>query len=308
MPDINLNGKSLDLDQKTAQQIKNLASKPELVKLVNDYWTDKKLGKRTELKKDYLEILEKTLLIEPNLFRQDLFNNKLKLKNFSATIGSILSNTKLNGDLRTSYLSMCLDVTTERPAIGKGEFLFAASFSNIGFSKDSGDLIDIDTNEKIEVKGISAVMGNAQNGKFRQMSAETMRTVFRLLGINDVAKQDYYLSESVAKKIKTAIGLDQNRAKQVFTYLQNLRSENESLARSAVQLYFDKKQLIRTVAAMHLYAYMKLERDNYLLILNDKSFSLFKAPDTLYDAYAILENLAVKPWHQGEYGIKVTLR
>lgn len=308
MPDINLNGKSLDLDQKTAQQIKNLASKPELVKLVNDYWTDKKLGKRTELKKDYLEILEKTLLIEPNLFRQDLFNNKLKLKNFTAPIGSILSNTKLNGDLRSSYLSMCLDVTTERPAIGKGEFLFAASFSNIGFSKDSGDLIDINTNEKIEVKGISAVMGNAQNGKFRQMSAETMRTVFRLLEINDVAKQDYYLSESVAKKIKTAIGLDQNKAKQVFTYLQNLRSENESLARSAVQLYFDKKQLIRTVAAMHLYAYMKLEGDDYLLILNDKSFSLFKTPATLYDAYSILENLAVKPWHQGEYGIKVTLR
>ena len=308
MPDINLNGKSLDLDQKTAQQIKNLASKPELVKLVNDYWTDKKLGKRTELKKDYLEILEKTLLIEPNLFRQDLFNNRLKLKNFSAPIGSILSNTKLNGDLRTSYLSMCLEVTTERPAIGKGEFLFAASFSNIGFSKESGDLIEINTNEKIEVKGISAVMGNAQNGKFRQMSEETMRTVFRLLEINDVAKQDYYLGESVAKKIKTAIGLDQNKAKQVFTYLQNLRRENESLARSAVQLYFDKKQLIRTVAAMHLYAYMNLEGDKYLLILNDKSFSLFKAPDSLYDAYAILENLAVKPWHQGEYGIKVTLR
>jgi hypothetical protein len=135
-----------------------------------------------------------------------------------------------------------------------------------------------------------------------------MRTVFRTLGIDDVAKSDYYLSEENAKKIKTAIGLDKQKAKQIFTFLQNLRNENEALASAAVQLYFDKKQLIRTVAAMHLYAYMKVERDDYLLILNDRDFYLSESPSTLYDAYDIIDELSVKPWHQGEYGIKVTLR
>lgn len=308
MPEINLNGKSINVDQTTAQQMKNLAAKPDLNALVNEYWTEEKLGKHTELKGDYLEILQKTLVVEPEIFKNDLFNNRFNLREVRSPITGILTNTKLNGDLRSSYLSMCLGVTTERPAIGKGEFLFAASFSNLGFSGETGDLIDLDTKAKIEVKGISAVLGNAQNGKFRQMSAETMRTVFRTLEIIDVPKNEYYLSENVAKKIKTAIGLDRDKAKQIFTYLQNLRKENEAIARDAVQLYFDKKQLIRTVAAMHLYAYMKLEQNDFLLILNDKDFYMAKSPDTLYDAYDIIDKLSVKPWHQGEYGIKVTLR
>lgn len=308
MADINLNGNNLKVDPATAQQIQNLSHNDALKKIVDEYWSDEKLGKHRDLKKDHLEILQKTLLVDPSLFKADLLSNKFKPRTIQAPIDGILTNTKLNGDLRRSYLSLCLGVTTERPAIGKGEFLFAASFANMGFSKDTGDLIDLDTKKKIEVKGISAVLGNAQSGKFRQMSAETMRTVFRTLGIDDVAKSDYYLSEENAKKIKTAIGLDQQKAKQIFTFLQNLRNENESLARAAVQLYFDKKQLIRTVAAMHLYAYTRVERDDYLLILNDKSFYMAESPSTLYDAYEIVDKLSVKPWHQGEYGIKVTLR
>ena len=116
------------------------------------------------------------------------------------------------------------------------------------------------------------------------------------------------VSEENAKKIKQAIGLDRDRARTVLTHLQNLRNENESLARASVDLYFDKKQLIRTVAAVHLYSYMRVEKDDYLLILNDSEFSLFKSPSNLYEAYEIVNALSVKPWHQGEYGIKVTLR
>jgi hypothetical protein len=308
MPEINLNGKNLNLDNDTAQQIKNLVSKDDLTSIVNEYWTSEKLGKHTSLKKDYQEILQKTLLIEPSIFKQDLFSNKIKLRNIQATINSILTNTKLNGDLKSTYLNMCLNVTTERPAIGKGEFLFAASFANLGFSRENGDLIDLNTKEKIEVKGISAVLGNSQNGRMRAMNGQTMYTLFKYLDINDVPLTDYYLSEENAKKIKVAIGLDKEKARTAFTYLQNLRNENDALARSATELYFSKKQLIRTVAAMHLYSYMKLEKDDYLLILNDKDFMLCKSPENLGEAYDIIEKLVVKPWHQGEYGIKVTLR
>jgi hypothetical protein len=308
MPDLNLNGKIFSLDNDTAKQIENLASGSDLEAIVNEYWTKEKLGKHPELKKDYLEIVEKCLLVEPDLFKSDLFKNRIKLRNLRGPLNGILINSKLNGDLRPNYIKMCLDVTTSRPAIGKGEFLFVASFANLGFSSGRGDLVDLNTKERIEVKGVSAVLGNAQSGRFRQMSGERMWTIFRELGINDVARSDYYLSEENAKKIKQAIGLDRDRARTVLTHLQNLRNENESLARASVDLYFDKKQLIRTVAAVHLYSYMRVEQDDYLLILNDSEFSLFKSPSNLYEAYEIVNALSVKPWHQGEYGIKVTLR
>jgi len=307
MPQLNIDGKTVRVDGDTAQRIMNISERPEIKKILDEFWTEKKLGRHTDLKSDHGSILLKTLQVDPEIFREDLMRNKLKLGNFSSSLESVITGTKLSGDLKSSYVKDCLGVTTVRPAIGKGEFLFAASFVNLGFSSRAGDLVDLDTGAKIEVKGISAVLGNSQGGKFRPMTAKTMGTVFNYLGIDDVPKQDYYLSEENAKKIKTAIGLDREKAKQIFTFLQNLRAENEAVARDAVPLYFEKKQLIRIVAAMHLYAYMKIEMDDYLLIVNDEKFSIFRAPDSLEAAYDVIEKMNLKPWREGEYGIKVTL-
>lgn len=308
MPNITLDGKTVNVDQNTAQSIKNLSEKPDLRELLDKFWTKEKAGRHPDLKKDHEDILLKTLRVDPEYLNNDLLNNKLKLRNLTAPVESILRNSKLSGDLSSSYIPLCMNVTSERPAIGKGEFLFVASFSNIGFSQDHGDLIDLDNKARIEVKGVSAVLGNSQNQRYKPMSEPLMRAVFRLLEIDDVAKQDHYLNPEVAKKIKEKIGLDRNKAKQIFTFLQNLRNENEALATSAVEVYFREKQLIRTVAAMHLYAYMKLEKNSFFLILNDKKFSIFESPKSLSDAYAIIDELSLKSWHQGEYGIKVTLR
>lgn len=308
MPNITLDGKTVNVDQNTAQSIKNLSEKPDLRELLDKFWTKEKAGRHPDLKKDHEDILLKTLRVDPEYLNNDLLNNKLKLRNLTAPVESILRNSKLSGDLSSNYIQLCMNVTSERPAIGKGEFLFVASFSNIGFSPDHGDLIDLDNKARIEVKGVSAVLGNSQNQRYKPMSEPLMRAVFRILEIEDVAKQDHYLNPDVAKKIKEKIGLDRNKAKQIFTFLQNLRNENEALAASAVEVYFREKQLIRTVAAMHLYAYMKLEKNSFFLILNDKKFSIFESPKTLSDAYAIIDELSLKSWHQGEYGIKVTLR
>lgn len=308
MPNITLDGKTVNVDQNTAQSIKNLSEKPDLRELLDKFWTKEKAGRHPDLKKDHEDILLKTLRVDPEYLNNDLLNNKLKLRNLTAPVESILRNSKLSGDLSSNYIPLCMNVTSERPAIGKGEFLFVASFSNIGFSPDHGDLIDLDNKARIEVKGVSAVLGNSQNQRYKPMSEPLMRAVFRLLEIDDVAKQDHYLNPEVAKKIKEKIGLDRNKAKQIFTFLQNLRNENEALAASAVEVYFREKQLIRTVAAMHLYAYMKLEKNSFFLILNDKKFSIFESPKSLSDAYGIIDELSLKSWHQGEYGIKVTLR
>ena len=306
MPNLTLNGKSVQVDDQTAQRIRNLVKKPDLSSLLDEYWTAEKLGKHKDLKKDHGDILLKTLIVAPEEFKRDLFNNHLKLGNFTSTIDSILTGTKLNGDLRKEYLEMCLGVTTERPAIGKGEFLFAASFRNIGFASDSGDLIDLESKSKIEVKGISAVLGNGQNRTYKQMSEHLMRTIAKQLQIDGMHR--WQLDEENAMKIKEKIALNRNLAVQTLTILQNVYNENEALARQAADVYFREGQLIRTVAAMHLLMYMKREKSDYLVIVNDERFAMVKCPNDMSEAYDIIQKLTIKPWREGDYGIKVTLR
>jgi hypothetical protein len=53
---------------------------------------------------------------------------------------------------------------------------------------------------------------------------------------------------------------------------------------------------------------MKLEKDQYILLVNDEKFSIFRAPDDLYESYDIIEKLNLKSWREGDYGIKVSLR
>ena len=306
MPNLNLDGQNIKIDKDTAQRVKNTTERPEIKKILDEFWTEEKLGRHSELKEDHGSILVQDLIVDPETFREDLLSNRLSLGNMSSSLDHIINGTKLKGDLKPSYISHCLDVTTTRPAIGKGEFLFAASFSNLGFSKETGDLIDLGSNAKIEVKGISAPLGNGQNERFKPMRASVIRSIARMLGIDDIA--DFNLTTDNAQKFKRGIGLNENSARRTFLFLQNIRNENEALARNAAKLYFEKKQLMKTVAAVHLYTYMKLEKDQYLLIVNDKKFTLFKAPDDIWEAYSIVEKLDIKPWREGEYGMKVTLR
>ncbi len=306
MPNLNLDGQNIKIDQDTAQRVKNTAERPEIKKILDEFWTDEKLGRHSELKSDHGSILVQDLIVDPETFREDLLSNRLSLGNMSSSLDHIVNGTKLKGDLKPSYISHCLGVTTTRPAIGKGEFLFAASFSNLGFSKETGDLIELGSNAKIEVKGISAQLGNGQNERFKPMRSSVIRSIARMLGIDDIA--DFNLTTENAQKFKRGIGLNENSARRTFLFLQNIRNENEALARNAAKLYFEKKQLMKTVAAVHLFTYMKLEKDQYLLIVNDKKFAMFKAPDDLLEAYSIVEKLDIKPWREGEYGMKVTLR
>ena len=78
MPNINLNGQTVKVDNGTAQKITNLAKEPKIKAIAKEFWTDRKLGKHDELVGDYVSILEKTLLIDPDEFRADLFKSTLK--------------------------------------------------------------------------------------------------------------------------------------------------------------------------------------------------------------------------------------
>ena len=306
MPELNLNGKRISVDDSTAQKITNLTKEDQIVEVLKKFWTAEKLGKHTDLWEDHKEILKDTLIVDPEEFYEDLEKCKLNPGNMSSKLVSLIDGTSINGDLKKEYITRALAVTTTEPEIGKGEFLFASIFKNIGFAQNAGDLVDLNSGKKIEVKGIGAKLGNGKNNAFKPMSKGLMLQICKVCGIDDMTR--WQLDEDNAMKIKHAIGLNEKLAMKVFTFLQNRQAENEGVSRTAVNLYFEKKQLIRTVAAMHLYCYMKMEQDAYLLLVNDEKFSMFKAPDDLAEAYSIIEKMSVKGWREGDYGIKITLR
>ena len=89
---------------------------------------------------------------------------------------------------------------------------------------------------------------------------------------------------------------------------QNTKKSYEEVADGAVKVYKEKKKLLRTVAAMHLYAYMHVENDDYLIATTSKYFRCFKCPNSIAEAYSILENFEVNDWRIGSSGISVSLK
>lgn len=301
--DVNKEVKNSDTDQR----IKNYLAISDIKKYLDLYWTDKKLGKHKTMKEKHGEIILKDMKVTPEELFKSLNNNKFKLGNFGPSrIDEILKNSKLDDDLSEAYIKDSLAVTTTRPSIGKGEFLFASLFSNIGFSKESGDLIDLKTDEKIECKGKRATLGNGQGDKFKSFTKSLMFSILKYLKINDISPDD--LKTDYVQILKKRIGSNDKALAKVFIALQNLSNEYVPLGEQCVKLYKEKKQFLGVIAASHLYTYMNVEEADYLLALNDKKFMMFIKPTNLQEAYSIIEHFDIHGWTIGDFGVKVTLK
>lgn len=121
---------------------------------MNAFWTNEKLGRHKDLA-DQAELLyEHYALCSADKLLMRLKQSIFKFGNYGPCDWSeYLDKANLDDCLKPEFVDAALKVTTARPSIGKGEFLFAATFNNIGFAPDSGDLIDLITKQKIEVKG-----------------------------------------------------------------------------------------------------------------------------------------------------------
>lgn len=291
----------------TDQRIKNYLAISDIKKYLDVYWTDKKLGKHKTMKEKHGELILKNMKVTPDELFKSLKNNKFKLGNFGPSkIDGILKNSKLHDDLDETYIKDSLAVTTTRPSIGKGEFLFASLFGNIGFSTESGDLIDLKTDEKIECKGKRATLGNGQGEKFKSFTKSLMFSILKYLKINDISPED--LKTDYVQILKKRIGNNEKALTKVFIALQNLNDEYEPLGAQCLELYKEKKQFLRVIAACHLYTYMSVEKADYLLALNDKKFMMFIKPTNIQEAYSIIENFDIHGWSIGDFGVKVTLK
>lgn len=307
MAEVTVGNNSIVVDDGTEQRVKNYLAIEDIKQYLDEFWTEKKLGKHKNMKEKHGELLLKDLKVPPEEFFKDLKNSKFKLGNFGPSpIKNILINAKLNDDLQEKYISDCMKVTTTRPVIGKGEFLFASLFNNIGFTKKSGDLIDVETNETIECKGVNASFGNGQNNRYKPLTKSLIYSILKYLKIDDIAPDS--LKTDYVQVLKKRIGDNDRALAKVFVALQNLEQEYEPLGEQCVKLYKDKKQFLRVVAASHIFTYMNIEKADYLLALNDRQFMMFERPNTLEEAYKIAEHFDINGWNVGEYGVKVTLK
>lgn len=307
MAEIKIDNKNIEVDKNTEQRVKNILSIDSISDYLNKFWVNEKLGKHKDMKKKHGEIILKNLKSTPDSLFKKLNKNTLKIElNKPYSIGNILQMTGLSADLDDGYINDAMSVTTTRPSIGKGEFLFASLFKNIGFASKAGDLIDLTSKNSIEVKGRYSIIGNGQNSKFKPLTKSTLYSIFKYLKIEDMSPSN--LDTDFAQVLKKRIGANEKALAKIFVALQNLSSEYEPLGSVAVRLYKEKKQFLRVVAAEHLFIYMSAEDIDFLLAHNDKKFMFFKKPETLTEAYDIIEHFDVYGWKLGEFGIKVNLK
>lgn len=269
------------------------------------FWTKEKLGKHTGLLST-IETIYKAYskVSETDLFRK-LNKSKFKLKNSDpVNWSSILIKSELDDCLDDKFIDAALDVNTTRPAIGKGEFLLVSLFKNIAFATGSGDLIDLETNDKIEMKGQNSKLSSG-GSKYKSMSKGIMFYIYKMFNlVPSLDKFDLVFCQY----IKTIIADNEDSMFKFFMLTQNTKKSYEEVADGAVKVYKEKKKLLRTVAAMHLYAYMHVENDDYLIATTSKYFRCFKCPNSIAEAYSILENFEVNDWRIGSSGISVSLK
>src|SRR5574344_2109951 len=249
---------------------------------MSEFWTSKKLGKRPHIAKQAELLYEHYAMCPAAKLLERLMQSTFEFGYYGPIAWkNILEDANLDDCLKPEYVEEALKVTTARPAIGRGEFLFVSIFKNVGFAKEHGDLIDINTNERVEVKGDYSTIGNGNSRNFFTLSQ---------LRLNAVSGTDFKL------------------AQKALTMLCNTTYSYAEVIAEALKYYQNSKRLLLTIAAMHLYCYMYLEDSDYLLAVNKDKFMCFDRPNSLYDAAEILKHFELHEWKVGESGIKVSLK
>ncbi len=272
---------------------------------MSEFWTSKKLGKHQQLAKQAELLYEHYALCTPDKLLARLQQSTFEFGNYGPIAWkNILEDANLDDCLKPEYVTEALKVTTTRPAIGKGEFLFVSIFNNVGFAKGKGDLIDVNTNEKVEVKGISSTIGNGNSNAFATLNQSRLNAIGYMLKRTPTSVID----AAACNVIKSAMGKDVKTVYNVLSALRNTAMDYREVTEAACNFYFNTGKLLLTIAAMHLYSYMHIEDTNYLLAVNNEKFRCFERPNTLVEAAEILKNFEIHGWKIGESGVTVTLK
>lgn len=179
-----------------------------------------------------------------------------------------------------------------------------STFKNVGFAKSSGDLVDLRDNSLVEVKGVNSTIGNGHSDKFQVLKEGMIYSAYKAAGQTPAST---VIDPTSCEKLKSYIGANETVMYKVFRALQNTKDDNLEVVQNAVQLYKNCKKLLRTIASMHLYTYLKISQAKYFLAVNDHQFRCFNSPNNLFEAYDILSKFTVDGWTIGKSGVSITL-
>src|SRR5574344_2173449 len=245
---------------------------------MSEFWTSKKLGKRPHIAKQAELLYEHYAMCPAAKLLERLMQSTFEFGYYGPIAWkNILEDANLDDCLKPKYVE---------------------------FAKEHGDLIDINTNERVEVKGDYSTIGNGNSRNFFTLSQLRLNAVSSLLKLSPIHKID----SSTCQVIKAAIGTDFKLAQKALTMLCNTTYSYAEVIAEALKYYQNSKRLLLTIAAMHLYCYMYLEDSDYLLAVNNDKFMCFDKPNSLYDAAEILKHFELHEWKVGESGIKVSLK
>lgn len=270
--------------------------------LLPKFWTSKKCGKHEGLANQHGMLLMKNLLVKPEDLFEQLGKNIFNFQNFpKISWGDFLKRANLAEYLKPEYINDALNVTTARPAIGKGEFLFASCFSNIGFSGGKGDLYDMRTNKLVEFKGIRSTM-SGDGKEYKQMNRSLMYSVFSQF---NTSTQFDHFNRECGEDLDELLKRQPDKIGTILKMLQNLSNENTKIANEFASLYKLKGNIFNTVGAMQLYIYMNLQNASFLLMTNEQGFCCFEKPKQPIDAYNIVANIKLSSWETGNRAMTI---
>lgn len=292
-----------DVNDSQLARISNNANLERIQKYLDSFWTKEKLGKHEDLKAKHGTILLKDLKADPKDFFEQLNENTFIFQEFGPiALKSFLKKAKISEFVNDSYIDDCMKVVTPQPAIGRGEFLFAATFKNINFADGQGDLIDTSGN-RIEVKGKHANFGGSK--ELKQMNQSLMYSVFSLFETNTESKD---MTLDTIDEIQNLLLKNKQKAKNVFSLLQNLENPSGNLTNQMFSFFNESGDLRLTIAAAHFLTYMKIRKADFLLALNDNVFWGFKSPNNLQEAAQTMKNFNINGWMTGNKGISFTVK
>lgn len=273
-----------------------------LNKYLTAYWTPAKCGKHTEIIKQHAMVLMLNLKVEPEDLFEQINENKFTFQNFKLIPWSdFLKSANLAEYLKPEYVKDALEVTTSRPAIGKGEFLFVSCFGNLGFASGKGDIVDLRTKKICEFKGVRSTL-SGDNKIFKQMNKSLIYSIFSLF---DAGAQHTHFNRECAVDIDNLLKDKPNLLPKVLERLQNVSEPNMKVSRAFAELYNIKSDLFNIVGAMQLYIYMNVQNASYILFTNNDGFCCYEKPQTPQDAYRIVTELKLSSWMEGDYGMTI---
>ena len=276
---------------------------------MNEFWTKEKLGKHPEVAGRAKDLYSEYALCDAVKLLARLKESKFKFgNNGPIKWKELLAKANLDDCLKQEYIKAALDVTTHQPSIGKGEFLLVSVFDNIGFAKGKGDLVDTITKKTAEVKGNAGALCNAYSGVYRVLNDGILRAVFTHFKMTPPSGLD----NKTCQALEQYVARNDAELKYVLTAFRNTQATRIPVIDNAMKSFKDRKDtrnLLNTIAAMHLYEYLSIEKSDYLIAVNNDKFMCFQAPTSVYQAENIIsEYFTADYWRVSKGGVTISLK